>query len=335
MRIRLHEDVEDFITIGGKKIPTNTARYSDTTSYDDISRDFTKRYNADVAEKERVRKEKERQEAEAKAQAEFDAKNGQRLEEYDEVTAQFNEDGNVSEYIENLFGIFVPAEGDSDTIGGELVRAICRLNYRWFNDGDLFNVGYGIETCGGAAGFIYCTIEELGRIGECIAYCLEEMSKAFDDDIYEQELEKLVSLVATALSQNKNLFETRATESMFNYELPNELLGELEDIEPDISGELLDDGLDNGYIDWQGYGDDDVYLYVDEFLDDFVYDFNMSNSCNITVTQGARDVFILEDVPSRLVGRLNDAIYRQWEQACKYARDEWESNRPDDEDEDF
>ena len=42
-----------------------------------------------------------------------------------------------------------------ETVGGEIIRAINRLGYRWWNDGDKFFVGYGVETCGSDALLIW------------------------------------------------------------------------------------------------------------------------------------------------------------------------------------
>ena len=53
-----------------------------------------------------------------------------------------------------LFSKLVPGSGDSETVEGELIRAINRIIYRWFNDGDYFYQGYGIETAGGAHSFL-------------------------------------------------------------------------------------------------------------------------------------------------------------------------------------
>lgn len=41
----------------------------------------------------------------------------------------------------------VPARGKAETIGGEMLRAIERMIYRYFNDGDVIGMGYGIKTC--------------------------------------------------------------------------------------------------------------------------------------------------------------------------------------------
>lgn len=44
--------------------------------------------------------------------------------------------------------------GKSDTVGGELVRAVNRICGRYNNDGDVIGIGYGNETCNAAGRYI-------------------------------------------------------------------------------------------------------------------------------------------------------------------------------------
>ena len=48
----------------------------------------------------------------------------------------------------------LPNKGKAETLEGELLRAINRIVYRFFNDGDVFFEGYGKETCGPAVDFL-------------------------------------------------------------------------------------------------------------------------------------------------------------------------------------
>ena len=48
----------------------------------------------------------------------------------------------------------VPPSGKASTQAGELLRAIGKIIYRDYNDGDKFYQGYGLETCGPAAAFL-------------------------------------------------------------------------------------------------------------------------------------------------------------------------------------
>ena len=56
--------------------------------------------------------------------------------------------------INKLFEELVPTSGKADSLAGELVRATARIGYRFFNDGDMVNQGYGKETCNPAARFL-------------------------------------------------------------------------------------------------------------------------------------------------------------------------------------
>lgn len=47
---------------------------------------------------------------------------------------------------EQLFEKHVPACGMAETVGGEILRAMTRIIYRFYNDGDMVGVGYGNET---------------------------------------------------------------------------------------------------------------------------------------------------------------------------------------------
>ena len=53
-----------------------------------------------------------------------------------------------------LFDDLVPASGKAGTLEGEMLRAINRIVYRDFNDGDVWYEGYGCETCGPCVTFL-------------------------------------------------------------------------------------------------------------------------------------------------------------------------------------
>ena len=53
-----------------------------------------------------------------------------------------------------IYDKIVPASGMADTVIGEIFRAVGRLGYRNWNDGDYFFEGYGCETCGSSATFL-------------------------------------------------------------------------------------------------------------------------------------------------------------------------------------
>ena len=45
--------------------------------------------------------------------------------------------------INKLFKELVPETGKADSLAGELVRAMSRIAYRFYNDGDMVNIAYG------------------------------------------------------------------------------------------------------------------------------------------------------------------------------------------------
>ena len=52
------------------------------------------------------------------------------------------------------FSQLIPFEGNCKTMEGEMLRAINRIIYRHYNDGDYFFEGYGCETAGPAHAFL-------------------------------------------------------------------------------------------------------------------------------------------------------------------------------------
>ena len=67
--------------------------------------------------------------------------------------------GTLETRTSKLFDKLVPNNGASETIQGELIRAINKLVYRWYNDGDYFYKGYGAETAGPAHSFLTSSSE--------------------------------------------------------------------------------------------------------------------------------------------------------------------------------
>ena len=75
-------------------------------------------------------------------------------EKYKELLDSINRDGDVDDNLEKLFEALVPSSGKAETVAGEIVRAMMRILYRDYNDGDKFFCGYGLETCGGSAQYL-------------------------------------------------------------------------------------------------------------------------------------------------------------------------------------
>ena len=93
----------------------------------------------------------------------------------------------MNKVLNELFKELVPASGKADSLAGEIVRAVSRIGYRFFNDGDRVNQGYGKETCNPAARFLS------QKAPEAIAIRADRMwASRMSDEEYEKALDDLV-----------------------------------------------------------------------------------------------------------------------------------------------
>ena len=112
--------------------------------------------------------------------------------------------------LNQLFKELVPRSGKADCLAGELVRATCRIGYRYFNDGDRIGIGYGKETCNAAARFL------LENTNEEIAGLIRNMWKPITDQAYVELLDKLTGAVVDYINNHPEL-RKQDTEDMFGY----------------------------------------------------------------------------------------------------------------------
>ena len=112
--------------------------------------------------------------------------------------------------INKLFEELVPTSGKADSLAGELVRATARIGYRFFNDGDMVNQGYGKETCNPAARFL------IAKGNAEISSLTVALWEIFSEDAYEKVLDTLEGAVADYIKQNPNL-RSQPTKDMWDY----------------------------------------------------------------------------------------------------------------------
>lgn len=117
----------------------------------------------------------------------------------------------VEERLSSLFDEFVPMEGKAATVAGEIVRAINRLAFRNYNDGDHVGVGYGRETCNPAARYL---MEKCGRPA---LETLDSIWGMIDDDLYDKGLARLEDAVLEFLDANPGLRQLKNEEDMMDY----------------------------------------------------------------------------------------------------------------------
>jgi len=112
--------------------------------------------------------------------------------------------------MDELFEELVPASGKADSLAGELIRATCRIGYRFYNDGDHLGIGYGKETCNPAGRFL---IRKAPReIGDLVA-ALWGMAS---EDGYEAVLDTLTEKVVAYIDGNPDL-RNQPTEDMLDF----------------------------------------------------------------------------------------------------------------------
>lgn len=110
-----------------------------------------------------------------------------------------------------LFEELVPASGKAPTVAGEIVRAINRISYRNWNDGDHIGVGYGRETCNPAARYLGA------KCGEEVASLISAIWGIENDKAYDLILGQLEAEVVKYLERNLELKAAENREDMFDY----------------------------------------------------------------------------------------------------------------------
>lgn len=114
------------------------------------------------------------------------------------------------ERINNLFEELVPASGKADSLAGELIRAMSRIAYRFYNDGDQVGIGYGKETCNPAARFL------MAKGNKRVSSLATAIWGIFSEDAYEDLLDLLAGAVADYVEQTPELQNT-PTDDMWDY----------------------------------------------------------------------------------------------------------------------
>ena len=154
---------------------------------------------ADAEEAERLAREEEE-----KTKAAIQAK----ADEFWEKVA----DAEGEDFVDKAFKVLVPSSGSCDTLAGELIRAIMKIMYRDFNDGDLFYEGYGLETAGAPAAFIADKIPEADEK-------LQEIAEdGLDGEAYTRALSDVASIIEDFIRDNPNSLTDEFSEDMYDWD---------------------------------------------------------------------------------------------------------------------
>lgn len=149
-----------------------------------------------------------KRDADAKAAAEARAKElAANKEKYKDIISRAQAEDDAEKQLEVLFEELVPSKGKADTVAGELVRAMMRILYRDYNDGDLFYEGYGIETCGGSVAYLISMIESLHNKFGYIA------ERQLDDDAYTAALNQTCYEVCEHIFTDDSVWQVNEEDS--------------------------------------------------------------------------------------------------------------------------
>lgn len=153
------------------------------------------------------------EEAAEKAAAELEKKRQNFKAEHAELFKQIEETTELQDKFNLLFEEFVPGEGEADTVGGEILRAVARIKYRWWNDGDMFMVGYGIETAGPSAAYLLNSGTPLAKVIDKIGDTMHDKLEAtgtYDmkpaEDEYDAQCDELVRQCVNYLTKDTEKF---------------------------------------------------------------------------------------------------------------------------------
>ena len=121
--------------------------------------------------------------------------------------------GELEDRNEPLFSKLVPGQGKAETLEGEMLRAINRIVYRYYNDGDKYYEGYGAETAGPAVSFLVNAVHPLRA----------KMSRIMDgkilsDNEYENMLKEALGLILDYIEGKEGEYTKNTQGDIFDYE---------------------------------------------------------------------------------------------------------------------
>lgn len=265
-------------------------------------------------EKERAEFEarlKARRDKVAQQRAERDAKVAKDAElkaKAEDVLKEINNDWSF----EHVFDVLVPASGKCNSLAGEIIRAINKIEYRWFNDGDRFNEDYGIETCGQPALFLAnIEVDDENPFWDLII----DVDEFEDDDEYERMIENFKDKAIELLKTHNELLALE-TKDMYDIKMrdvedfleDNDLIPKY-DYDCSIPDELQAH-LEKGNIDER-----DLVWEIQSWIE------NLGNSTN-DVRADSYDVYIY-DLNKADYDELSSNLYRWLEQYAEDLTDEY------------
>ena len=151
--------------------------------------------------------------------------------------------GELEKRSNDYFEKLVPGQGNADTIEGELLRAINRIIYRYYNDGDFYYKGYGTETAGPAHSFLINSTDIPLEIQSTLKSIFSKiMSSSGDEEkTYERLTEFALEKILDHIDSKDGNY-TQSNEDMLKYD--SEFEDEDDEYEDDYFDEDEDDDED-------------------------------------------------------------------------------------------
>lgn len=280
--------------------------------------------------------EDERAAAEAKAKAERRAqlqrKHAYLINEIKE--AQADPDKKPSDVLDVLYEELVPPEGAAETVAGELVRAIMRVIYRCYNDGDKFYEGYGLDTCASSVSYL---CDQIDAVHAKVVQIMEQYWKYEDDDKYEEVLEELAKIVIDYIVENPETLDDFNEEDSRDYDMTwiadEQPKYDFEIYMSDDAARLIEEGILNA---WDAHEYIEDTLRWDSELDGIEVDRPFSSSSTtFSVSNLTKDgLERLEDMFRNVESFWSDFVSEHQDELDELDREEDEEDEDRDEDED-
>lgn len=320
---RLIEDDGDFIEINGMKLPKDYVLNVLSKAKDfGLDSPETVIVNKKAEEEKKAKAEEEKKaEAEREAEKERKALIQKGTELYNSFVNVFNDDSlNLQSKLNKLDDLLVPARGKADTVAGELIRAIQRILYRDYNDGDRFYTGYGIETCASSVAYIMDTLDNF-EINEIFDKLMQGLTQGeVPDSDYTKKLEEVATCILDDIYDDRYMFAQIPKDSRYYTSSTLDAI-----IENDRNHEFeiylgdVESYVENGCI---------SYSDVEDFLHDLCSNYGGE-------VYGAYGSFTIQNLSGEQVELWEEMYYRELESYLEQLESEYPNYGLDEEEEDY
>ncbi len=125
--------------------------------------------------------------------------------------------GELEKRNEPLYDELVPGQGASDYVEGEMMRAINRIIYRFYDDGDKFWEDYGTETAGPAHSYLINSDRIPQEIRSKLESIFDEIVHVYEDEAYTAAVKKALGVVLDYVESKEGNY-TEHGEDLFDYD---------------------------------------------------------------------------------------------------------------------